>query len=79
VDNSAILVLGIVGFTLCVLAMFIVSILWASRESVRNAKLNQQKNQSVSNGYAVLTAVVVIVVFGLALFLGILPPILRRG
>ena len=78
-SNSTVGLIGLGGFILVAVVLLIGSILFMTGESRRTAALNKAKGQPVSNGYATVTIAVVVVIFAITFFLGLLPPILRRG
>jgi uncharacterized membrane protein len=73
--------LGIVALVvlLAVAAGIVVfSVVFMSAESRHTAEANQQIGQPVSNGYAGVAIVSLIVIFIVTVALGLLPPLLRR-
>ncbi len=71
--------IGLAGLLLAAIAILIFSVAFMSRESRRTAAVNRDHNQPISNGYAAVAIVVVVVVLAITFFLGLLPPLLRRG
>ena len=73
--------LGIVALVVLLLVsagVVAFSIVFMSAESRHTAEVNQEMGQPVSNGYAGVAVVALIVVFVMTIVLGLLPPILRR-
>lgn len=77
-DQTTIVILGLLGVIVGIVAMTTVSVALASRGNAEAATLNRQENKPVSNGFAVVALVTLSVLVGLALVLGVLPPMLRR-
>ncbi len=77
--NDAIQLLGEGLFVLAVIIVLGLSVAFALRQNQAAADANRQKDAPISNGLVIPATVVLVIVLLLALIIGFLPPILRRG
>jgi len=78
-DSSTLGLLGLAVLIIGTLVMLGLSFSIMTRDSRQTAELNRQKNKPISNGYASVAVIAVVVIFVLTFVLGLLPPLLRRG
>jgi predicted dinucleotide-binding enzyme len=78
-DHQTIIVLGLIGFAVAVAVLFGISVALASRGNAAAAEANRKDGKPITNGFAIAATVAIAAIFVLALFLGVLPPLLRRG
>jgi formate hydrogenlyase subunit 3/multisubunit Na+/H+ antiporter MnhD subunit len=77
--QTVVVIIGLLGFLGAVVAFIVVSVIMATRASTEAAAENRKENKPVSNGFAPAALVTLVVIFVLALALGIIPPLLQRG
>jgi NADH:ubiquinone oxidoreductase subunit 6 (subunit J) len=79
VDSQTLGFLGLAVVLIGAIAMVTFSVIVMTRESRVTAEINRKNNKPVSNGYAGVAVIAVVVIFVLTIVLGLLPPLLRRG
>ena len=78
-DSQTLGFLGLAVVLIGAIAMIAFSVTVMTRESRVTAEINRKNNKPVSNGYASVAVIAVVVIFVLTFVLGLLPPLLRRG
>ncbi len=78
-DPNVRLVIELLLFVVAVIVVIGISLVLASRGNARSAEVNRKENTPISNGFATVALIGIVIIFAIVFVAGFLPPLLRRG